>query len=262
MWLPLLLVACAPEPAPAVCEAPPDDRLFGQPSANTGLDDGACAPGCGCGPDAFEPPAYDEEDVAALLGWTLLDPPPLPEADPYDDPAGVPDRAGVCAVVVEDAGTRTYRLETFEDAAAAEVAGAVVTHDGACGLCSSLADLAVYVAHPDLTDPVRGCGISGALGGEDGHRACLTDIGFTEACAEIWRFNTVHTQEQCLDVCLALLDAPHHLPDGSLNACLQCDEDESGDVFKAVAGRTRRNSGLPSALCRPCGSVYPVVHDW
>jgi len=34
----------------------------------------------------------------------------------------------------------------------------------------------------------------------------------------------------------------------------------SGPVFKAVAGRTRRNSGLASALCRPCESVYPLEH--
>jgi hypothetical protein len=41
---------------------------------------------------------------------------------------------------------------------------------------------------------------------------------------------------------------------------LQCDEDRSGAVFKAIAGRTRRNSGLPSAICRPCSTVTPLVH--
>jgi hypothetical protein len=64
----------------------------------------------------------------------------------------------------------------------------------------------------------------------------------------------------CLEVCLELLDAPYHLPDGSLNACLQCDQEMSGDVFEAVAGRTRRNTGLTSALCRPCAEVRPLVH--
>jgi hypothetical protein len=61
-------------------------------------------------------------------------------------------------------------------------------------------------------------------------------------------------------VCIALLDDPYHEPDGALNACLQCDEDESGPVFKAVAGRTRRNSGLATALCRPCETVWRVEH--
>ena len=35
-----------------------------------------------------------------------------------------------------------------------------------------------------------------------------------------------------------------------------------GDVFKEVARRTRRSSGLPSALCRPCDEVYPLVHEY
>jgi len=37
---------------------------------------------------------------------------------------------------------------------------------------------------------------------------------------------------------------------------------QSGPVFKAVAGRTRRNSGLPNALCRPCSEVRPLVHAY
>ena len=46
-------------------------------------------------------------------------------------------------------------------------------------------------------------------------------------------------------------------PDGSLNDCLQCDEDVSGPNFKFFSGRTRRNSGIPSAIMRPPeGSKY------
>ncbi len=55
---------------------------------------------------------------------------------------------------------------------------------------------------------------------------------------------------------------PYQLPDGALNPCLQCDEDRSGPVFKAVAGRTRRNTGIASALCRPCDEVSPLVHRY
>jgi hypothetical protein len=50
--------------------------------------------------------------------------------------------------------------------------------------------------------------------------------------------------------------------DGGLNECLQCDEDRSGPVFKAVAGRTRRNSGIRSSIERPDAQVSHVVHDW
>ncbi len=52
------------------------------------------------------------------------------------------------------------------------------------------------------------------------------------------------------------------MPDGSLSPCIACDEDKSGPVFKAVAGRTRRNSGIPNAICRPCDQVQPLVHDY
>ena len=139
-------------------------------------------------------------------------------------------------------------------------AGATITHKGNCGQCSSLKNLSVYIRNPDLTDPVRSCGVTGMLQGEEANIECLMEIGFEEACAQIWYFNTKHTREVCLDVCMSALDAPHHQPDASLNDCIQCDEDQSGPIFKAVSGRTRRNSGLPSGLCRPCDSVYPAEH--
>ena len=59
-----------------------------------------------------------------------------------------------------------------------------------------------------------------------------------------------------------VFDLPHHLADGSLNPCIQCDEDESGPIFKLVSGRTRRNSGLASGLCRPCETVFPLTHSY
>jgi hypothetical protein len=55
---------------------------------------------------------------------------------------------------------------------------------------------------------------------------------------------------------------PSTKPDGTLNECLQCDEDRSGPVFKAVAGRTRRNSGIRSSIPRPDDQVAHVVHDY
>eukprot|EP00924_Labyrinthula_sp_SR-Ha-C_P007970 snap_masked-scaffold_41-processed-gene-2.46-mRNA-1 protein AED:0.18 eAED:0.23 QI:0/-1/0/1/-1/1/1/0/330 len=45
-----------------------------------------------------------------------------------------------------------------------------------------------------------------------------------------------------------------------LNACLQCDECRSGPIFQLVAGRTRRNSGIQSAIWRP--DVFPLNHDY
>lgn len=240
-------------------EAPTCTALYGRPNENTGLSAEQCGPACPC-QGGWQAPEYTEADIAALEALQLATPFEALDADPYATPDDHPlDDTSVCAVLVDGA---SYSLETFADDASAEAAGGKVTHDGACGRCSPLQDLAVYMRNGDLTGPVRECGILGLSEGEDAQLDCLRDLGFTDPCAQIWAYNTTHTRTVCLDVCLDLLNAPYHEEDGSLNACLQCDEDLSGPVFKAVAGRTRRNTGLASALCRPCEEVRQVVHRY
>lgn len=254
-------------PAPAPCavltpDCPADDacaQLFGLPSARTGLPADACAPTCACADDVWRPRAWDAALLAELRAHVLLNPPARLEDDPYAAPAPDPIPGAVCGATFTDDG---YRLTTFVSAEDAHAEGAYVTHHRACGQCSSLQDLAIYMGTPDLTEPVRACGILGITQGDEAQLECLLDVGFSPACADIWAYNTSHTRAQCAAVCLPLLDAPYHTADGSPNACIQCDEDLSGPVFKAVSGRTRRNSGLPTALCRPCESVAPVSHDY
>ena len=249
------LLSCASGNEVVQCET-----LFGQPSSNTGLSTAECNGECPCGDTPFSAPTYSQEDISNLEEAVLLNPPdPLTE-DPYSTATqSTPtEDGGVCAIQGELSG---YVLEDYKSASLAHESGAKITHAGPCGQCSSLQNLSIYIRNPDLTDPVRECGIKGMLEGDDANIQCLMDIGFDLPCAQIWFFNTRHTRQVCLEECMSALDAPHHMLDGSLNDCIQCDEDESGPVFKAVAGRTRRNSGLPSGLCRPCGSVYPVVHN-
>ena len=233
--------------------------LFGAPTANTGLGADDCTASCECGETPWTPPSYSESDITRLEALVLLNPPSLLEDDPYALPEAPELPEGFCGVVVQPDGS-SYNLESYTSEEAAWSAGATITHKGNCGQCSSLKNLSVYIRNPDLTDPVRSCGVTGMLQGEEANIECLMEIGFEEACAQIWYFNTKHTREVCLDVCMSALDAPHHQPDASLNDCIQCDEDQSGPIFKAVSGRTRRNSGLPSGLCRPCNSVYPAEH--
>jgi hypothetical protein len=121
------------------------------------------------------------------------------------------------------------------------------------------------VGNNDLTAPVRACGFRGAADGGtafDADVACLEELGFDPPCAQAWAYDTAHTRSTCLDTCLATMMDPYNLPDGALNPCIACDEEESGPVFKAVAGRTRRNSGLPNAICRACSEVRPLVHAY
>ncbi len=226
------------------------------------MDTGQCAPTCGCDGDVFAPPTYTQDDLDAMRGKELLTPPDVPTDDPYTSTDPPPESDGVCAVLYESEDKTAYRLKTFPTAEDAASEGGFVTHEGACGLCSSLADLAVYIEIPDLTTPVRNCGITGVLKGEQADMDCLTDLGFTLPCARIWYYNTQNTKAACGDICTSLLGAPYLTPEGELNDCLQCDEDNSGPVFKAQAGRTRRNSGVPSALCRPCDTVARIVHDY
>jgi hypothetical protein len=258
------LVACAAGSEPdvdalATCEE--GSVLFGVPNERTGLGDDACVPSCAsCGEVGWVAPVYDAADVAALRAAILVDPPSRLAADPYGASPTPPTPGAVCGV--ERLGDGRYRLETFASAADAAQAGVVVTHGGACGACSTLQDLAVYIERPDLTEPVRACGLAHLADPIEDLEACIADLGFSGACAQIWAFNTVHTRTACGGVCLAALDDPYHTPDGALNACLRCDEEESGPVFLAVAGRTRRNTGVPSSMCRPCSEVWPLNHRY
>ncbi len=81
-------------------------------------------------------------------------------------------------------------------------------------------------------------------------------------CSQIWLYNIKHTRKECLAVCMLsyITDEPFNKPDGSLNDCLQCDEDKSGPNFKYFSGRTRRNSGIPSSIYRPPETVYNMTH--
>lgn len=240
-----------------VCE-----RLFGTPSMNTGLTLEQCSPVCAeCESEGFSAVEYSAEEITTLRARVLQEPPALLGQNPYEHPedyAEEPEK--VCGLFFE--GEEEYRLVTFESALLAEEAGAQVTHEGACGACSSLQDLAVYIEESDLTTPVRRCGIQNLSGSVDVLAECISALGFTDACSEIWAYNTLNTREVCFDECISALEDPYHLPDGSPNACIQCDEDNSGPVFKAVSGRTRRNSGLPTALCRPCEGVARLEHRY
>lgn len=239
----------------------PCEALFGRPNARTGLDDVQCQPTCGCDAVPFVARDWDDASLAALRAYILAPAADALTSDPYAGAPPVPRPEGeVCAVVVDDLATHTYHVATFATADAARTAGAYVTHADACGACSTLADLAVYAGTPDLTAPVRDCGLRAPA--FDANVTCLEALGFTHACAQIWAYNTAHTRDVCGGVCLRLLSAPYHRPDGTLNDCLACDEEQSGPVFKAVAGRTRRNSGVASALCRPCSEVPRIEHAY
>jgi hypothetical protein len=246
------------------CTRPrPAAPLFGAPNDKTGLSADDCRPWCGACDVGMAWQRPSDAGLSSLVDdWTLVEPFSSIDSDPYAQaaPGSAPDGT-VCGVQPGDGGVlpRPYRLVTFASEGDAADAGAIVTHFGHCGVCSTLGNLAVYLSHNDLAAPVRDCGMSG---GFDSDVQCLRGLGFDLPCAQIWAWNTAHTRGKCLAPCLVNYTAAYNRPDGTLNDCLQCDETQSGPVFKAVAGRTRRNSGVPNAICRPCSEVHPLPHRY
>jgi hypothetical protein len=223
------------------------------PGATVAL--GLLLAGCASTPAPSPPLPADPSLLVALRAAVPLNPIGVGQ-DPYSTWAGRtpprPPPETVCGVRF-DADRVHYRLATFASAAEAAGAGYRVTHTGGCGACSTLRDLAVYLERPDLTSPVRRCGMQpGTLG-------CIEALGFSHACAQIWDFNVQNTRRECFGVCMRswMSGEPSTRPD-----CLQCEEGRSGPVFKAVAGRTRRNSGIRSSIPRPDEQVSQVVHDY
>ena len=175
----------------------------------------------------------------------------------------------VCALRFSANNQTVYELLKFDSATAAKTAGFTVTHQGRCGSCSTLRDLAAYLATPDLTTPARQCARRFGLARK---KQCFEEqVGFTANCAESWAYNARHTKKVCLGTCVAdygLLNLLFHRyggenvnESGELRPCLRCDEDKSGPGFKYSAGRTRRNSGITSAIGRPELEMYPVDHS-
>ena len=203
-------------------------------------------------------------------GFSVADPYSAPAREIVErwrlDPVGETE---VCALRFTDPERAAYVLRGFESAQKAVANGFTVTHQGRCGSCSSLHDLAVYLSTPDLTTPARQCARRFGMPGKKG---CFEEtVGLSPQCAESWAYNARHTKEQCLGVCVSdygLLNllfrrypGPNVNASGQLRPCLQCDEDVSGPGFKYSAGRTRRNSGIESDIARPEAELYPLDHS-
>ena len=199
-------------------------------------------------------------------------------ADPYDaQSAPVVQRwmedetraTEVCAVRFIDPDRSGYELRRFTSSGKAEESGFIVTHQGRCGSCSTLEDLAIYLSVPDLTTPARQCA---RRFGINAKKRCFHEsIGLTPYCSESWAYNASNTRRECLGTCISdygffnLLfrryPGPNTDENGQLRSCLQCDEETSGPGFKYSAGRTRRNSGIQSAIRRSESEKFPVDHS-
>jgi len=111
----LVASSCTPSHPPDVAASSADGAgaggactaLFGVPNEHTGLTPVQCQPQCGCGADAYAPPAYDAAFVQSLIdGWNLVTPYPPLASNPYDQPAPAADPPDTVCGVLEQAGAR------------------------------------------------------------------------------------------------------------------------------------------------------------
>lgn len=261
----IALISCKDDAA--VTELSCDQVLFGVPNQNTGLTPEECVSICNC--KGFEPRIFSPSEIEELKNWELTEPLEQLLSDPYNEATPIVEE-GVCAIIIDDLAEKKYHIKSFNSEAEAEAAGAIVTHLGPCGLCSTLQDLAVYLEYRDLGVTVRECGVQNLLTPFPSLVNCIEDLGFAEPCAQIWAYNARNTQRNCFEPCIeaVLSEAifnviiPYNNPDGTLSPCILCDEEISGPIFKAYAGRTRRNSGIPSGICRFCDGVAQIEHNY
>ena len=159
-----------------------------------------------------------------------------------------------------------YLLISYPNEQAALADGAIITHHGACGACSTTQDLAVYLTTPDLTSASKECIKRSLLNQDEGIKCLQEEIGFTNACARIWMYNGENTGQKCTLPCAAAEIQNYAnngpAPECALNGCLACDEEQSGDVFEKFAGRTRRRSGVLTTIARPCEDIVMIDHDY
>lgn len=233
----------------------PKEVLFGIPNKRTGLSSEECKPYCSA--LHYHSKILTKEELQSLKEWTLTNPYKALTSDPYKD--SLPAREqGVCAVVIDHLSEKKYHLVNFPDVNAAKAAGAILTHHDVCGLCSTLQDLAVYAGNLDIGHSVKLCTIENVGRPIEALTECIERLGFSHPCAQIWAYDARQTGDNFMLNCM--LDYHYNEPDGSLSKCLQEDEDISGPMFKAIAGRTRRNTGIANSICRPCSEVQPVEH--
>ncbi|WP_205743158.1 hypothetical protein [Halioglobus maricola] len=171
----------------------------------------------------------------------------------------------VCALRFTSERQQEYKLKTFNSSAEARESGYLVTHASHCGACSSLADLAAFLRVRDMTTPSRKCTRESEV--EDMAR-CSEALGLSRPCAEVWAYNAEHTRTECRGICLSdygffrllfgIEDKRTVDADGRLRPCIACDEAISGPAYKYAAGRTRRTSGVESAIPRSSEELYEV----
>lgn len=165
---------------------------------------------------------------------------------------------------------RPYELISYSSSDAATADGAVVTHKGPCGVCSSAQDLSVRMKHvTDLASKTLPCAVVYKLDTQSSSEVrfaelftCVKNLGFSDPCGELWAHYLATNGNLCASNCskgytgVPVLNGDP--PNCTLSECLQCSADIFQDDFDMLSGRTMSASGIIDAIARPCSTFYPV----
>lgn len=122
------------------------------------------------------------------------------------------------------------------------------------GNCNNSQDLEIYHKYSkSLTGYSKQCALLSLIHLDLVDVCFKSYIGFSPACAHCWTENVKCDHQNCFGICLhsILTNQPNNYVNGSLNSCLQCDEDICGKEFLACAKVNRRNSGIITDIYRP-----------
>lgn len=174
--------------------------------------------------------------------------------------------AEVCGIKFVDNDQKKYRMQTFASREMAESEGYLVTHQFHCGACSSLYDLGIYLEKRNMVENGRKC--AKKLIAKRSKSCHIKRIGLSEVCAEAWAYNAIATRKNCMRTCIKEYGLINMLlnrfpdvyvnEDGSLKPCILCDELKSGGGYRYSSGRTRRSSGIKSAIDRGEEEIFPI----
>ncbi len=172
------------------------------------------------------------------------------------------DTPTVCAAKNPSASVPDFA--NYSSQAEADVANASISNCGACGECSTLQDMSIYLhTRNNLTDAATACAVQALTGGRQAVSDCFQQrVGFTPGCNECWVDNVLCTQRHCVFTCLLSIISgePKNVPEGQINNCLECDEKMCGPAFTWCAGANRRRCGIRSDITRDndeelCGKI-------
>jgi hypothetical protein len=177
----------------------------------------------------------------------------------------------VCAFLYEpdtECQNRKYQVLTYDSPEAAELAGAVVTHVGACGVCSDAANLWGRMASIDdfETDTLI-CGVTYLLNQDKEKRfgelvECAMEAGLAPQCALLWGHYGATLLVQCSSACntgtTANTNGP--APECELAECPACPKAWDGNM-RLLSGRSIEGSGLSDGTAKSCSRFFQIDND-